>query len=468
MNTLMLVDDEYMILKGILKLLDWSEINIEIVKTEKSPVAALEFLKNNQVDILISDMNMAELPGTKFLPAVKEIQPDIQIIVLSGYEDFAYAKTGLEQGVVDYLNKPVDPDDLQNAIEKAQLRIKKSEKIQHQAQMANRVKVRDALSGKAPLSSLKQTCDTYIIVGLIYTQNNISQVLASLDFILGYQEDNKNFYVVMPYVSRNIDIFIQRVAGLCKDIIISKVSTNDDVVANVKNIKELADKLIYYRLEDRVINIREKIRPLEVADFASKLKLSNFDTLQKFNDYLQEIYTQLGQHLNEIQDAKYFSRLVLMKMYGEHHEIDLDFATIIVQIENTKNIAELSDILNNFFAQYRKTHRHYPEVIEQVINYVADNYDQELTLKRVADIFHINSVYLGAIFKKNIGQSFAKYLNNYRISRSIELMSNSSYDINEISEMVGYRNNNYFFRVFKEQTKMAPSEYRKMIIEKEG
>ena len=46
-------------------------------------------------------------------------------------------------------------------------------------------------------------------------------------------------------------------------------------------------------------------------------------------------------------------------------------------------------------------------------------------------------------------------------------MSNSHYDINEISEMVGYRNNNYFFRVFKEQTKMAPSEYRKMVIEKE-
>ena len=139
MNTLMLVDDEYMILKGIPKLLDWSEINIEIVKAEKSPLAALEFLKNNPVDILISDMNMAELPGTKFLPAVKKIQPDIQIIVLSGYEDFSYAKTGLEQGVVDYLNKPVDPDDLQNAVEKAQRRIKKSKNIKHQAQMASRI-----------------------------------------------------------------------------------------------------------------------------------------------------------------------------------------------------------------------------------------------------------------------------------------------------------------------------------------
>ena len=51
MNTLMLVDDEYMILKGIPKLLDWSEINIEIVKAEKSPLAALEFLKNNPVDL---------------------------------------------------------------------------------------------------------------------------------------------------------------------------------------------------------------------------------------------------------------------------------------------------------------------------------------------------------------------------------------------------------------------------------
>lgn len=463
MNTLMLVDDEYMILKGIPKLLDWSEINVEIVKTEKSPKAALEYLKNNQVDILISDMNMAELPGTKFLPAVKEIQPNIQIIVLSGYEDFAYAKTGLEQGVVDYLNKPVDPDDLQNAVEKAQLRIKKSKNIQHQAQMASRVKVRDVLSGKTPLSSLTQSCDTYAIVGLIDTQDNIAQILQCFDFVVGYQEDDKKLYALIPYTSSNIDLFTKKVATSCQNIIISKVSSNEDVVANVEKMNKLADKLVYYQLKNRLINIREKTQPLEVADFASKLKLNDFDS-QKFNDYLQKVYSQLGQHLNEIQDAKYFSRLVLMKMYGEHHEIDLDFAAIIAQIENTKNITELSDILNKFFVQYRKAHRHYPEVIE----YVNDNYDQELTLKKVADIFHINSVYLGSIFKKNVGQSFAKYLNNYRIARSIELMSNSNYDINEISEMVGYRNNNYFFRVFKEQTKMAPSEYRKMIIEKEG
>lgn len=466
MNTLMLVDDEYMILKGIPKLLDWSEINIEIVKAEKSPLAALEFLKNNPVDILISDMNMAELPGTKFLPAVKKIQPDIQIIILSGYEDFSYAKTGLEQGVVDYLNKPVDPDDLQNAVEKAQRRIKKSKNIKHQAQMASRIQVRDVLHGKLPLATLTEASDNYAIIGLIDVQDNITQILQKLDFVLGYQEDNNNVYAIITYASDNLSLVKQKVADYCENMIIDRLFANDDVVANGRKIEALANKLVFYQLEDQVIDLNEKVTPLAVADFVSKLELNNLSAAD-FDSYLQEIYHQLGLHQNEIKDAKYFSRLVLMKMYGEHHEINLDFAALIAQIENTENISELSDILNDFFAQYRKNHRKYPEVIEQVIDYVADNYNQELSLKKVADIFHINSVYLGSIFKKNVGQSFAKYLNSYRISRSIEIMSNSHYDINEISEMVGYRNNNYFFRVFKEQTKMAPSEYRKMVIEKE-
>lgn len=114
----MIVDDEYMILRGMSKIVDWEALDVKIVKEERSPLEALAYLKEHPVDILISDMNMDELEGTKFLPMVKKLQPDIQIIVLSGYNDFEYAKISLEQGVIDYLNKPVDPDELEEVIEK--------------------------------------------------------------------------------------------------------------------------------------------------------------------------------------------------------------------------------------------------------------------------------------------------------------------------------------------------------------
>ncbi len=81
----------------------------------------------------------------------------------------------------------------------------------------------------------------------------------------------------------------------------------------------------------------------------------------------------------------------------------------------------------------------------------------------MAGELHLSPVYLGALFKKNTQVSFAQYLNAHRISKSIELMRTTDKDINDIALDCGYQNANYFFRVFKKQTKMAPSEYKRMI-----
>ena len=69
---------------------------------------------------------------------------------------------------------------------------------------------------------------------------------------------------------------------------------------------------------------------------------------------------------------------------------------------------------------------------------------EELTLKSVADQLHINAVYLGQVFKKEIRYSFSQYLNQIRIKRAQYLLLNSNFNINEISEEIGYNNTNYF------------------------
>lgn len=465
MYTLMLVDDEYMILKGIPQLLDWADLDIKIVKAERSPLAALDYLKDNQVDILLSDMNMAELSGTKFLPAVKQIQPQIQIVVLSGYEDFSYAKTGLEQGVVDYLNKPVDPDELEEAMEKAKARIKKAKQIAHQSDLANQTRVRDVLRGRVSLSELGNVSEQYYLLALIKPGEQVRQFLAKFSFVLGYQEEKDIIYVILPTEKEDLQSLTDQLLPLVAHEIVSQSFTEEQVTKVATSIKKRAMEINFYDCETKQLSLSKNSKPLRVAELVSDFNDRDW-TSEQFEHFLRKNMAELSQHGNEIQDAKYFCRLVLMRIYGKQHKVDLDFAAKIAKIEDATSANELVSYLLSLFVEYQKSQQKYPEAVEQVLSYVKENYMQELSLKKVAEVLHMSSVYLGAIFKKNIGESFAQYLNNYRVARSIELMTETHQNINEIALAVGYQNTNYFFRVFKEQTKMAPSEYRRMVVEK--
>lgn len=72
MRKVMLVDDEYMLLRGLKLLIDWESLGLEIVNTEQNPSLALKYLQDNDIDILISDMNMPEMPGPEFCSGCQE------------------------------------------------------------------------------------------------------------------------------------------------------------------------------------------------------------------------------------------------------------------------------------------------------------------------------------------------------------------------------------------------------------
>lgn len=460
MNTMMLVDDEYMILRGIPKLIDWSELNVEIVKAEKSPLAALKYLKEHHIDILLSDMNMAELPGTQFLPKVKELQPDIQIIVLSGYEDFSYAKASLEQGVIDYLNKPIDPDELEDAIEKAQSKLKRT---QHDIKVAKRLALDDVLSGRVKLSEIDESQSYLYLVGIWQVDEKIRTIIAESQNVLGYQDDGKFMYILLKGNRAELTNLSKSILPLIKNEVYTQLSTDEDLNEKFQNLKKRLNEVNFYQIQKKKLTLNKNCKvTLQVSELVSKINFSNFSAVT-FDKYLRETFDELGRNEYSVADGKYFARLILMKLYGKKQKIDLDFSEILARVENSTTVDELIKIIMDFFRKYHIQVKNYPDLVNETLLYLDQNYMEDLTLKKVADVLHVNSVYLGSIFKKNLNQSFAKYLNNYRIAKAIALITTTNQDINEISNKVGYNNSNYFFRVFKDQTSMSPTEYRRMV-----
>jgi DNA-binding NtrC family response regulator len=131
-STIVLVDDEEMVLTSLR-----SFINLETnfnVETFTSAEAALEFIKNNDIDIVISDYLMPEMDGISFLAKVREIRPDVPRIILTGYADKENAIKAINDvGLFQYIEKPWDNDDLliilRNGMERQNLLKKLQQKI---------------------------------------------------------------------------------------------------------------------------------------------------------------------------------------------------------------------------------------------------------------------------------------------------------------------------------------------------
>lgn len=129
MHSVMIVDDEYMILKGMAKVVDWQANGFEIVQTARNGQQALTAFKQRPVDLVITDVRM---PGSTGLELMQQLhaQPNAPlVIVLSGYQEFDYVKEALRYGAIDYLVKPIDAEELVKVLQKAHQRLDQQVKI---------------------------------------------------------------------------------------------------------------------------------------------------------------------------------------------------------------------------------------------------------------------------------------------------------------------------------------------------
>ena len=98
--------------------------------------------------------------------------------------------------------------------------------------------------------------------------------------------------------------------------------------------------------------------------------------------------------------------------------------------------------------------------VGQVQEYIDAHYKEDIALLDLAGVFGYSDVYFCKLFKQNFGKNFITYLNEYRMDKAKELLANPAINIKDVSALAGYRDANYFTRVFKRMVGKTPSEYR--------
>ena len=118
-----IIDDEPMIIKGLKELVPWEEINCKICGTAKNGEEGLQMITKLQPDIVISDIRMPKLNGLQMIEKLKEVTKGTKFIVLTSYREFDYAQKAIELGVMKYLLKPTNIEDIKSAVIDAMIQL---------------------------------------------------------------------------------------------------------------------------------------------------------------------------------------------------------------------------------------------------------------------------------------------------------------------------------------------------------
>ena len=104
----MIIDDNHISVDGICHNIDWSDLNAEVACKAYDGQQALDYLQNNMVDLIISDIEMPQLDGLSIAQNALKINSSIKIILISAFDKFEYAKQAIRLGAFDYIEKPLD------------------------------------------------------------------------------------------------------------------------------------------------------------------------------------------------------------------------------------------------------------------------------------------------------------------------------------------------------------------------
>ena len=128
MKKVMLVEDEELILQGIRNIVDWEALGLSVVHMAHDGVEALEMWEREPVHIVVTDISMPEMDGLTLLRKIREKEEQVRFIILTGYDEFAYAREAVRLDVENYILKPIDEEELQRQLRETVMKLESMDK----------------------------------------------------------------------------------------------------------------------------------------------------------------------------------------------------------------------------------------------------------------------------------------------------------------------------------------------------
>ncbi|BBI33766.1 response regulator transcription factor [Cohnella abietis] len=510
---LLIVDDEPVICEGLRYTIDWEELGVEVAGVAYDGEEALRFIENEEVNIVLTDIRMDGMDGLKLTEHLNISFPQIRVIIISGYEDFSYARQAIRMNVNDYLLKPVEIDELIKAIGKVIVGIKKEEASsdsvsanEDEQWLSNRIRnspsyIKETVPAHLPISRYRMIAtqlehfsewrstvapEQYALIQQQWIKSINDYLEAySIRSISVFDHENLLYTLTITNIELGHEEWNDALEGLLESWrgeapLYCGVSRVYDSLADTSiHCAEVTELLQYHVLEGNVILQAETLeqmvanRTLPDIDGAKSVQLfvpamfkqdldevktlvaDLFQTFREHGFLLEEVVKQYDDISVLLRQRLRQSGLSLLE-HSRKEPIDLmannSYDSLQRIVEEEMGYLLLLIDKNGIDKSYW--------IIEKVKKYMAEHYRTDLKAFEVAAWLKITPSYFSLIFKQGTGKTFSEYMNELRIDHAKHLLASTHDKVFEISDQVGYKEYKYFVTVFKTYTGMTPKEYR--------
>jgi len=520
MYRIVFADDEHIVREGISTRVGWGENGFELCAVCSNGREVLDYLEDNEVDVLLSDISMPLLDGLAVCREVSQRYPDTMLLLLTGYDQFEYAQEALKYQVRSFLLKPITAAELENVLAEVKLDLDRKTAIRKE-----QAELRARLAESLPV--LKERFLHRLVLGqltadvmrrraseLQWEDHNGHYRTVIVDVPPGWDEISRLGFTeaVGSLLSRKDELFFNaeenivlllqdgsgqdlesRTSALAPGILRSSGRVGKapvsvalgEIVDNVGAIQRSYDGARRALGHARLLGLPHVVSASDVSSMESievnrfhELARALVGALRQANrnaaiEILDGVSAQLGQHYVEPESADaYLSRIQFLL---------LDFVDELILGPGDLMPANVAELLYpRHFTTVPEALAHYRTVIERVLDILEQrrtdavtsrmaraedvirvrHAESGLSLQDVCDEVFLSVSQFSALFKEQTGKTFVEYLTNVRIEHAKDLLRTTDLRTYEIAERVGYSDPRYFTYVFKKMTGMTSSEYR--------
>ncbi|WP_105619450.1 response regulator [Vallitalea okinawensis] len=506
MYKVLLVDDKALIRKGLQKMIDWNNLNLELIGEAENGNQALEVIKEKKPHIVITDIRMPKTDGIELLKSINHLYPEIKTIVISGYDDFQYAQQAIKNGSLDYILKPINPTELNRSIEKACILLDKNTDSERKASnylmklMHNTGEAvdyhADGLFEDNPDRLVFSTVAMYDKYNEINVNNIYKQLKGYSNFlhVLLIQDTNETLFIFYTEHDLKLKVFESRIYDTIERVIENN-STSHRIIfgigqpcMGIEGIKEsyktarenmlyaLLDKSITIVLNSEIVNKQSFNIPLDQYEDELLIHMTSGNV----ND-VKSILEKIIKRVFETKDIRMDSiRLFLTNLCHIILRVDSglseEIQDFLVKINNLyyflsfEHMEMVTQMLMNLFyyttKKYMKKNNKKDAVIDDIKEFIHKNYSNDIGLSQISELYHMNASYLSNLFKKETGENINQYITKIRIENAKKMLTAPSVNIKELAYLVGYSDYTYFYKVFKKVTGKTPKQYNLEMITK--
>lgn len=507
---ILVVDDDVVIKRWLIMLLNQLDMYEKCIFDASDGIHALEICKSKKIDLLISDIRMPRMDGLELLEQVKRHSPHTRFAVLSSYDDFTYVRKALKIGALDYVPKAdMKLTDISALLEKTlndfcleQTVLANAAPMQESAnkQKSFEEYLKEPKPGVFPFVDSEDpsisAADLCIAIFSVYKKDTLSSIPAICESALrdaGRAGDclpwPNGFYVLLypcgscvPEYQKEeyLRLFMQidnDIEKYCSTSIEYGINvfcrSGEQIRDTFYTAMDTLEKKYYYSMKQipppnhETAPHTEALRSIWFKTLQGLLEQGEYSAaIDKMRSYIAESHRNYTAPfiIRKNCAAVLYVLMANRMMTADHNNVErLD--QMLSSLKEADTCKKMNAWMENFSSEYLSSAQTLSKKlspnIRAAVRYINENYPHKLTLESISRAIYLNRTYLSQQFKDEIGCTIPKYLEQIRINYALLLLRSSNTAISDISEQVGFSNQNYFSKVFKDVTGVTPMQYRK-------